>query len=295
MNKLLVILGPTASGKSELAIQLAKLFNGEIVSADSRQVYRGMDLGTSKVPRDTRYKIQDTEIIVVDNGSEDGSVEMVEKFKVELIKNKNNFGFAKANNQGIRIAKGEYILLLNSDTEVKPGCLEKLVEFAKEHSWAGVIGARLLNPDGSIQPSVYHFPTLLRAMKEYWLGQKGTCEKYAPKDKRPVEVEAVVGAAMLIPKKVFDKVGLLDERYFMYFEDLDFCRRVKRAGLKVLYLPQAEIIHHHGASGKEIPEETRKWLTESSKIYQGFLKHYLINLVIWSGQKWQRFLEKIKT
>lgn len=241
--------------------------------------------------------IQDTEIIVVDNGSSDRSSEMVKKEfpEVELIKNKNNFGFAKANNQGIKIARGKYVLLLNSDTEVKPGTLERLMEFVGKHPKMGVVGLRLLNSDESIQQSVYHFPTILGAIREFWLGQKGVYEEYVPEGNQPVEVEAVVGAAMLIPKKVFDKVGLLDERYFMYFEDLDFCRRLKRAGLKVFYLPTAKIIHHHGASGREIPRETRKWLTESSKIYHGVVKHYLINFIIWSGQKWQRFLEKIKT
>jgi len=216
------------------------------------------------------------------------------KLNTTLIQNKENLGFAKANNQGIKQAQGRYIFLLNSDTEVKPGALKKLVEFAKKYPKVGVVVPRLLNPDGSVQPSIYHLPTIRRAIGEYWLGRKGTYEKHALIGKKPVEVEAVVGAAMLIPKKVFDKVGLLDERYFMYFEDLDFCRRVKRAGLKVFYLPTAEIIHYHGASGKEIPKETQRWLVESSKIYHGLPKHYLINFIIWIGQKWQRLLRKTK-
>jgi len=265
----------------------------------------------SLIIQDTRYKIQDTEVIVVDNGSEDGSKEYLksqkskvkpacagrtttQNLKLKIILNDRNLGFAKANNQGIKEAQGEYILLLNSDTEVKSGALEKLIEFAKEHPEAGVIGARLLSLDSSIQPSVYHLPTIWRAIREYWLGQKGTYEKYAPTVSRAVSVEAVTGAVMLIPRKKIGKIGLLDERYFMYFEDLDYCRKVKRAGFKVYYLPTAEIIHRHGASGQEIPDQTRQWLVQSSKTYHGPLKHYLINFIIFTAQKWQKFLRKIK-
>lgn len=227
------------------------------------------------------------EIIVVDNNSEDGSSDLIKKDfpEVKVISNKENFGFAKANNQALRQAQGEFILLLNSDTVVKPKALEELVEFAKQHPEAGVIGARLLNPDGSVQPSVFHLPTIKGAVLEYWLKQKGTFEKYFPVDNDPREVEAVVGAAMLIPKTVIEKVGLLDERYFMYFEDLDYCRRVKHTGFKVYYLPQAEIIHQHGASGKTIGNQTNRWLIESSKIYHGNFRYSMITFIIWSGQK----------
>lgn len=233
----------------------------------------------------------ETEIIVVDNASNDGSVEMVKQRHkdIKILINKENFGFAKANNQGIKMAKGEYILLLNSDTEVKPGSLENLVEFAKKHLEAGVVGARLLNPDGSPQPSVYHFPTIWRAIAEYWLGQRGSYEKYSLTASDAVRVEAVTGAAMLILRKTIEKVGLLDERYFMYFEDLDYCRRVKRAGLKVYYLPQAEVIHYHGASGSS-SGITYRYLVKSSKIYNGVVKYWFLFFIIWLGQKWQKIL-----
>ncbi|MFZ5366028.1 MAG: glycosyltransferase family 2 protein [Patescibacteria group bacterium] len=241
------------------------------------------------------------EVIVVDNGSIDSSVEEIknEKLKMKndnvkfkIILNKENSGFARANNQGIKIAKGEYILLLNSDTEINHGTLSNLIEFARNHPEAGVIGARLLNPDGTIQPSVYHFPSVWRAIAEYWLGQKGTYEKYALTASDAVRIEAVTGAAMLIPRKTIEKIGLLDERYFMYFEDLDYCQRVKRAGFQVYYLPTAEIIHHHGASGAEIPTQTRQWLIRSSKIYNGIIKYWLLTFIIWLGQKWQQLLPR---
>lgn len=250
---------------------------------------------------DGRWLETKGEIIVVDNGSSDGSVEEVRKFKIQnpgfkirLIENEENLGFAKANNQGIKIAKGKYILLLNSDTEVKPGVLEELVKFVQNHPEAGVVGARLLNPDGSIQPSVYHFPTILGAIKEFWLGWGGSYEKYPLTGTNPVIVEAVTGAAMLIPRRTVEKIGYLDERYFLYFEDLDYCRRAKKAGLKVFYLPCANFVHHHGASGKKIPGKTTNWLIESSKKYNGRFKYEVLTAIIWTGQKIRKYLFKEK-
>lgn len=231
------------------------------------------------------------EVIVVDNGSTDGSVQLIksEFLDVKLIANKENLGFAKANNQGIRKAGGDYMLLLNSDTELKPKALSNLVNFASKEKKAAVVGPKLLNPAGPAQLSTRNLPTISRAVKEYWLGQKGAYDGYVPSGNKAIEVEAVVGAAMLIPKKVIDQVGLLDERYFFYYEDLDFCRRVRRAGFKVYYLPTAEIIHYHGASGRGLAEEKVQWrrLVPSSKIYHGVLGHHLLTAVIWLGQKWQ--------
>jgi GT2 family glycosyltransferase len=236
---------------------------------------------------DGSYK---TEIIVVDNGSTDGSVETIKKLatrysfgnvKFKIILNKENMGFAKAVNQGIRKASGDYILLLNSDIIVKPKAIEKMLEFVKRHPEAGVIGGRLLNPDGSIQGSCFYLPRLTRPF----------AGKYNPGDK-PTEVEAVVGAVFLIPHQVLEKVGFFDERYFMYFEDLDYCRRVKQAGFKIYYLPSAEFIHEHGASGASLPQKAHQWLVESSKIYHGKLKYYLMTLIIWLGQRWQRFFKR---
>ncbi|MCD6225630.1 glycosyltransferase family 2 protein, partial [bacterium] len=204
-----------------------------------------------------------------------------------------NLGFSKANNQGISIAQGKYLLLLNSDTIVKKGSLEKMVEFAEAHHDAGVVGPRLLNADGSIQPSCFNFPSVLGAIKEFWLGKKGSFTKWAPKGKQPVEVDAVVGAAFLITPQARKKVGLLDERYFFYFEDIDYCRRVWRAGLKVYYFPQAEIIHLHGASGKKLKQKPNQWLIASSKIYYGWWRYYLINSIIWLGQKYEKLFRRI--
>jgi hypothetical protein len=241
----------------------------------------------------------DFEVIVVDNNSKDGSVTELKKLwrkykNLKLIENKENSGFSKANNQGAREASGKYILLLNSDTVVKRFSFKRFIAFAEKKEDAGVVGARLLNPDGSLQASCFYFPTIKNAIREYWLGQKGLFDKYAPKGNKPVEVEALVGAAVLITPKALQKVGLLDERYFMYFEDVDYCRRVWEKGLKVYYLPEVRVLHYHGASGKKLADSANQWrrLIPSSKIYHGVFYHTLLNLVLKLGQKWRSLVKQ---
>lgn len=241
------------------------------------------------------------EVIVIDNGSRDGSVLVLKKLQKKyknliLIFNKSNYGFSKANNQGIKKARGRYVLLLNSDTKVLPRSLGKLLEFAKTKKDAGVIGPRLLNPDGSLQPSCYHFPTLTGAFAEYFLGKKGFFEKYAPKTSLPEQVDAVVGAAFLITPLALKRIGLLDERYFFYFEDLDYCRKVYKKGLKVYYFPDSCIYHYHGASAKKQSKKAFQnfYLVQSSKIYHGRLNYFLITFILWLGQKLRKFLRENK-
>ncbi len=232
------------------------------------------------------------EVIVVDNCSTDGSEKIGSKLKptwkknFKLIVNTSNLGFAKANNQGIAKAAGKYILLLNSDTKIKGNTLESLVSFAKAHKDCGIVGPRLLNPDGSLQASVFNLPTLTRAIGQYWLGNAGVLDKYAPKGDTPVVVEALVMAGFLITPGALQRVGKLDERYFMYFEDIEYCRQVKEVGLLVYYLPSAEIIHYHGESGKRNGNQKQyERLVASSKIYHGFLGYYVYSFILWSGQK----------
>lgn len=240
------------------------------------------------------------EVLLTDNGSNDGSVEAFKKIEKEkywskrftLILNDTNTGYAKANNQGARKAKGKYILLLNNDTVVHKDALQNLLKFAKETPNAGVIGSRLLNIDGSLQMSCYHFPTIINAIKEYWLGQKGLFEKFAPKGDEPVTVDSVVGASFLMTPGAVKKIGFLDERYFAYFEDIDYCRQTWKNGLKVYYLPSSVIMHYHGATFKKLANESERWkkLIPSSKIYNGLFKYYIINAILWLGQKWQKLI-----
>lgn len=226
-------------------------------------------------------------IYVVDNASSDGSVKEINKFfeensgiKGEVIENKKNFGFAHANNQVIRKSESKYILLLNSDTKVSKGIVKSLLEFAIEHPDAAVIVPKLLNTDGSPQKSVRKLPTLARAIKEYWLGIENEYEYYAPKGNDAVEVECASAAAFFITPKGLAEVGELDESYFFYFEDVDYCRRVKQKKLKIYYLPYAKVVHLMGESGKEITDAANQWrrLVPGSIRYHGMLKHKLIYL-----------------
>lgn len=240
------------------------------------------------------------EVLLTDNGSSDGSVEAFKKIKKEkywknrfsLILNDENTGYAKANNQGIKRARGKYIFLLNNDTLVHKGALQSLLKFAKDTPDAGVIGPKLLNIDGSLQMSCFNFPTIANAVKEYWLGKKGLFEKFAPAGGIPVTVDSVVGAAFLITPEARKRVGVLDERYFAYFEDIDYCRQTWKRGLKVYYLPVSVVTHYHGATFKKLGDESTRWkkLIPSSKVYHGVFKHYAINAILWLGQKWRKLV-----
>jgi GT2 family glycosyltransferase len=266
-----------------------------VVNLNTKDLTIGCIRSVKKEAKDLSF-----ELLLTDNGSNDGSVEAFREIKKEdywkdkftLILNDSNTGYAKANNQGIRKAKGKYILLLNNDTVVHQNALQCLVSFADKSSDVGVVGSRLLNIDGTLQMSCYHFPTITNAIKEYWLGQKGLFEKFAPKGKNPITVDSVVGAAFLITPEAKKRVGILDERYFAYFEDIDYCRQTWKKGLKVYYLPDSVITHYHGATFKKLANEKERWkkLIPSSKVYHGTLKHYIINTVLWLGQKWQKII-----
>ncbi|RMD52092.1 MAG: glycosyltransferase family 2 protein [Candidatus Thermofonsia bacterium] len=200
------------------------------------------------------------EIIVVDGASADGSAEMVrEAFPdVVLIACQENVGFPRGNNLGIAAANGRYLLILNPDTEIVGDALPQMVAYMQAHPEVGVLGPQLLYPDGTIQSSRRRFPTLTTAFFEStWL------QPYAPKavldhyyaadlpDDELAEVDWVMGAAMMLPADVVTAVGGMDPGYFMYSEELDWCRRIKAAGWRVIYFPQAKIIHHEGKSSEQ--------------------------------------------
>jgi hypothetical protein len=207
----------------------------------------------------------DFEVIVVDNASTDGSVEMVKRDfpHSSLIENVGNRGFAAANNQGLKIAKGPYILLLNSDTVVLDGAIQKTVAFAKQHPEAAVIGCKVLNPDRSLQPTCFMFPSLLNMFLSstymYKLFPKSKFfgrEQMTWWNRNDVrEVDVVTGCFMLVKKKAIEQVGMMDEQFFMYAEETDWCYRLKKAGWKLLFTPDAQIIHFGGQSSKQIQGE----------------------------------------
>jgi len=198
------------------------------------------------------------ETIVVDNASRDGTAEMVRRRfeRVRLIANDANRGFAAANNQGIDLASGRHILLLNPDTVVHGGAPAALVAALDADARLGVCGPQLLNADGSIQPSVRRFPTFAALLHQYTplrvLGfLRGAYRRYKMKDfdfRTAADVDIVMGAAFCVPRRVLDEVGVLDERFFVYFEEMDFCRRVHRAGYRVRFEPAAKVTHIGGVS-----------------------------------------------
>jgi len=228
------------------------------------------------------------ELVVVDNASQDETIGYLdnlvkEKDNIQLIKNDYNAGFGKATNQGIRISKAKRILLLNSDTAVGKNTLGQLISFSKKHNDDSILAPTLLNADGTTQASCFRFPTIKGAVAEYWFGKENRFSKYIPEGITPKVVDAAVGAALLVPRKVIDKIGFLDERFFMYFEDIEYCRRAKKAGVKVIYLPLVKITHLHGESGKARPNKTNSWLVQSSRIYHGRLSYLLLTLVLRVG------------
>jgi len=198
------------------------------------------------------------EIFVVDNNSQDGSPSMVKETfpDVKLIENKENVGFAKANNQAIQKARGQYLLLLNSDTVVLPKTLKIMVAFMDANPEVGALGAKLLDQDLNLQTSCRHFPTLFSVLLQFF----GLSAMF-PKSKlfggydmgywdhsRTKKVDCVPGASLLVRKNTVQEIGLLDENYFMYFEDTDWCYRIAKAGWEIVFLPKAGVIHLGGVS-----------------------------------------------
>lgn len=228
------------------------------------------------------------EVILLDNGSHDGCADMVAKEfpLVKFIQNELNNGFAGGYNQTIDYSRGEYFLMLNSDIEVLPGSLQKIVDIAEKRKGTSVLAGKLFFPDGSFQDSCFNLPTLTGAIKEYFLGVKGAYSMYLPKGNKEVRVEAAVMASFLIPWKIINKVGRLSEGSFMYFEDIEYCRRLKKAGIGVWFCPQAKFIHHHGASSKKMGlEKSRQFLRKGAVYYHGRLKYSFLWLILWLGQK----------
>ena len=196
------------------------------------------------------------EVIVVDNGSSDETLEIVRgKFPGARLIQQENRGFGAGNNAGMRAASGRYFLLLNPDAWLADGALEKLVAFADEHPQAAVVGPRLLNPDGSLQRSVRGYPTPWRIATEYLF-----LRKLAPRSQalnafyaggfdhaHERRADFVMGAAMLVRREAIDDVGPLDEDFFLFSEETDWCFRFAHAGWEVVFTPAAEVVHVSGA------------------------------------------------
>lgn len=227
------------------------------------------------------------EIIVVDNNSEDGSVEIIKnKFvDVTLIENNKNYGFAKANNQAIKIAKTEHILLLNNDTVITQNdCFSNMVRFMQENSRVGVLGCKLLYSDGTLQSLGGKYPSAWEVFKNQILFIK-TLKRFTKNKKKDnvlKRVDCVSGACLLTRREVFEKVGMLKEDYFMYGEDIEFCYRVHKAGWEIGVLTDESIIHLLGKS-------TEKNLTET--LYYS-INNDLKNIKMIHNDEWEVLLAK---
>ncbi len=218
------------------------------------------------------------EVIVVDNGSGDGSIEMLAADfpKVRVIANRQNRGFAAANNQGLALAQGRYLLLLNSDTLVAPDALTQLVKFMDAHSDAGACGPQLRNQDGTLQPSGRAFPSLLTAtialLPVPSLLRRMTATSMERRDYSQVAaVDEVSGAALCLRREALAQTGGLDEDFFFLGEDVELCWRLHKAGWVVYYVPQAVITHLWGGSRKRLSEQTSLYAQRSFVLL--FRKH----------------------
>ncbi len=221
------------------------------------------------------------EIILIDNASSDGTVDFVEKNfpEVMVIANDSNRGFAAANNQGIRASQGQYILLLNPDTIIHENSLDILIQYMDENKDVGACGPKLLNEDRTIQPSARSFPTFRGALYRhtalrYFSIFKSAYKKWMMKDfdyKSEMDVDQLMGAALLIRKTVIDSVGAMDENFFMYYEEVDFCYRIKQAGWHIAFVPDAQIIHLGGQSTGQIP--VKKQIMAITSLIKFFRKH----------------------
>lgn len=219
------------------------------------------------------------EVLVVDNCSSDGSAEMVQaRFpQVCLIQNQANKGFASATNQGLAQSRGRHIFLLNPDTEVLGDAPARLVAFLESRPEAGMATGQLLNPDGTLQHGAFRFPTLWMSFFDFFpihhrLGSSGLNGRYPLDGTAPFDIDHPLGASMLVKREVVDRVGPMDESFFIYCEEIDWCIRIKKACWHIFCVPQARIIHYGGQSAQQSAPAMFVELHKSRLLL--FRKHY---------------------
>jgi GT2 family glycosyltransferase len=249
----------------------------------------------------------DLEVIVVDSGSVDGSPDIVKsRFPwVKVIVNESNIGFPRGNNIGLKRATGQHILLLNPDTEVFEDALQKMNDYLDSNLSVGVVGPQLLNSDGTVQPSRRRFPSLaIGAVESTWL-QPFVPDTYLDRyyfrdvdDGVETDVDWLTGACLMVRREVVEQVGLMDEAYFMYSEELDWCRRIKNDGWRIVYLPKARVMHHVGKSSEQAVTE-RHINFQRAKLryfrkYHGRTAAALLRLILMINYSWQLAIEATK-
>lgn len=288
-----------------------------IVSFNTRELTSNSLVSLQKAVKNLNYQ---TEIIVIDNASTDGSPELIaQKFThVTLIKNSSNIGFSGANNQGLKIAKGEFILLLNSDTVVSKDAIKKVIGYLENNPESGVVGCKLLNKNGSLQQSAGFIPNLLniffwmtfiddlpflnRLLKPYHIRERGFYEKIQ-------KVGWVSGAFFALRKKTYENAGSLDENIFMYGEEVEWCMRIGKSGWRVVYYPDAYITHLKGGSGNRSVSGLREEFTSLIYIFQkhkpswqlpilitflrlgALLRLFLFGIILWDKDRFKIYAQ----
>ncbi len=247
------------------------------------------------------------EVIVVDAGSADGSADLVrEEFPgVRLLAQAENLGYSRGNNLGLKAASGRYLLVLNPDTEVMGDALAQMTAYMEAHPRVGLLGPQLVSADGAIQSTRRRFPALATAFFEStWLqplAPRSLLKHYYAQDLPDdaiSEVDWVMGAALMVRREAYEQVGGFDEGYFMYSEEVDWCRRLKAAGWQVVYFPAARIIHHAGRSSGQVPAATHIRFNASKvryfRKYHGALAGETLRLFLLGNFLFQLGLEAAK-
>ncbi len=237
-----------------------------IITLNSRDKLRACLASIEQYPPKDSF-----EILVTDNASDDGTVEMLQKDfpYVKVFRNERNDGFTKPNNQMLHRAKGEFLLLLNADTELTEDCFGPQIQYLRDNPSVGVSIPKVLNEDGTFQEQSRRGEARPKEVIGYfckWVANRypddrelnGYLMRWLPQDE-PAEVKAVSGSCMFIRRKTWEQVGDLDERFFAYQEDSDYCMRVRKLGWKVMYVPITEIIHHGGQGGSQAHRGMSNW------------------------------------
>lgn len=263
-------MGPQCKASVDLTISIVNDNNRELLRGCLRSIYEHAGKPSF-------------EVYVVDNASSDNSAEMVrQEFpQVHLICNHVRRGFSANHNLVLRQGTGRYFLLLNDDTVVMSEALVDLVRFMDEHPEAGVVGCKLLNPDGMLQRTANRFPTLafglleILSINHLWPNNPIHRHNiYSRWDRNSLrEVDAVSGACLMVRREAMAQAGLLDENFFLYIEEVDWCYRIKKANWRVYYSPHAQVIHYGGQSTKKLNRDTLDSIYWESFLYF-YKKHY---------------------
>ncbi len=247
------------------------------------------------------------EIVVVDSASSDNTVETLQARypQVKLLAQSENVGFTRGNNIGFEAAQGRYLFMLNPDTEIMADAIPQMLNYMDTHADVGIIGPHTLNTDGTTQSSRRHFPTKTLAFFEStWL------QAFAPQsmmtdfyisdkpDDAILDVDWMQGSALMIRHEIYEEIGGLDTDYVMYSEEMDWCKRIRDAGWRAIYLGTAQIIHHGGKSTEQIGAQKHIWFQESKLRY--FKKHHgagfaaILRVFLIVNYLWQIMIEGIK-